>query len=643
MDSAFKILIIDDDSRMCESLSQLLSTYGYDISITHSGKEALNYASENYLDLALVDIVLPDINGLWLIEFLKTHNSEIPVIIMTGYASTDSAVKALRKGAFDYLKKPIEPEELITTVQNALEQKKLKAECKKAEKALEESEEKCRTILDANPDPFVIYDIEGKVIYFNPAFTKVFGWTLNERLGKKMDIFVPEENWPETKMMIEKLLAGESFNSIETCRFTKNGDRIPVSISGVVYLEQGGKPAGSAISVRDIREQKRLETQLQQFKKMEAIGTLAGGIAHDFNNLLMGIQGCTSLMLCENTLSNPYCRHLNSIEQYIESATDLTRQLLGFARSGKYRVKPTDLNELLKKSSGMFWRTKKEITIHTNYQKDVWTVEVDQGQIEQVLLNLFVNASHAMPDGGKLYLQTENVVLDENYSYHFKVKSGRYVKISITDTGSGMDETIQERVFEPFFTTKEMGRGTGLGLAASYGIIKNHGGIIEVFSKKGKGTTFTVHLPASEKVRKKEMTDGVIRRSLKGTETILLVDDEEMIIDVGKQMLEKLGYQVLIAKNGRDAMEIYRKNENNTDMVILDMVMPDMGGGEAYSKLKEINPNITVLLSSGYSIEGRATEILKRGCDSFIQKPFRMRELSRKIREVLEKGKNNAQ
>ncbi len=383
-------------------------------------------------------------------------------------------------------------------------------------------------------------------------------------------------------------------------------------------------------------EKKRLQAQLQQAKKMEAIGTLAGGIAHDFNNLLMGIQGHVSLMLLDINAGQPSFRRLKGIEAMAERATDLTRQLLGFARGGKYEVKPTDLNRLMQRSSELFGRTRKEIEIHTRYQEDLWTVEVARGQIDQALLNLYINALQAMPGGGDLYLETKNVVLDQSYSKPFTVKPGPYVKISVTDKGVGMDEATRKRIFEPFFTTREMGRGTGLGLASVYGIIKNHGGIINVYSEKDHGTTFNLYLPAAgadSKARGPKRDDK--DEMPKGTETILLVDDEAMIIDVGEQMLKELGYKPFVAGSGKEAIELYKKNRDTIDMVILDMIMPGMGGGEVYDRFKEINPGIKVLLSSGYAINGKAGDILERGCDGFVQKPFGLRELSQKIREVL--------
>jgi CheY-like chemotaxis protein len=370
---------------------------------------------------------------------------------------------------------------------------------------------------------------------------------------------------------------------------------------------------------------------------MEAIGTLAGGIAHDFNNLLMGIQGHASLMLLHLDPNHPHFERFKRIEDFVKSGAGLTKQLLGFARGGKYEVKLTNLNELIQNSSEMFARTKKEIQIHRKFQKDIWPVEVDLGQLEQVLLNLYVNAWQAMPGGGDLYIQTSDIVLDEKYSEPFRIKPGNYVKISVTDTGVGMDNAIQQRIFDPFFTTKDIGRGTGLGLASAYGIIKNHGGIINVYSKRGEGTTFNIYLPASENgvpIKDKKLPDEI----LKGTETVLLVDDEDGILDIGEEMLKEIGYEVWIARGGKEAIEIYSNHKGKIDVVILDMIMPDMNGGKAYDRMKEINPNVKVLLSSGYSINGKAAAILKRGCDGFIQKPFTMQKLSKKIRNILDKA-----
>jgi CheY-like chemotaxis protein len=377
-----------------------------------------------------------------------------------------------------------------------------------------------------------------------------------------------------------------------------------------------------------------MEAELIQAQKMEAIGTLAGGIAHDFNNLLMGVLGYTSLMLLESDHESASHERLKSIEHLVESGADLTKQLLGFARGGKYEVKPTDINDLVRRTSEIFGRTKKEITIHRNYQRNLYTADVDRGQIEQVLLNLFVNAWQAMPEGGDLYLETSNTTLEETYASLHSVQSGNFVKISVTDNGTGMDQATQRRIFEPFFTTKGMGLGTGLGLASAYGIIKNHGGIINVYSELGKGTTFTLYLPSSTReIFEEKMIPCDAKKS---TGTVLIVDDQDMILTVARDMLKALGYEVYTAQGGREALGIYSEKKENIDVVILDMIMPSMSGGETFDKLRAINPHVKVVLSSGYSINGQASEIMQRGCNGFIQKPFNIKELSQKIREVLD-------
>jgi nitrogen-specific signal transduction histidine kinase/CheY-like chemotaxis protein len=380
-------------------------------------------------------------------------------------------------------------------------------------------------------------------------------------------------------------------------------------------------------------EKQKLEGQLQQAQKMESIGTLAGGIAHDFNNILMGIQGNASLMFLKINSEHPNYEKIKNIETYVQNGTTLTKQLLGFARRGKYIVKATDINEIIDKSSSLFARTKKEVRVHTNLFKPIWTVEVDRGQLEQVLLNLYVNAWQAMPDGGDLYLKTENVILDRSYVKPYKVEPGRYVKITISDTGVGIDKEAQKRIFEPFFTTKEMGRGTGLGLASVYGIIKSHEGYINVYSELNQGTTFTVYLPASEKEAAEDSKINVVL--FKGTGTILLIDDEKMILEVGCELLKELGFNVLSAMSGQEAIDVFQNNRDKIDMIIMDMIMPGMSGSETFDRLREIKPDVKILLSSGYSVDGQATKILQRGCDGFIQKPFNMNQLAEKIQEIL--------
>jgi two-component system, cell cycle sensor histidine kinase and response regulator CckA len=402
-------------------------------------------------------------------------------------------------------------------------------------------------------------------------------------------------------------------------------------------IKTAGQMAGAEFELMEQETEKELfRTQVFRAQKMESLGVLAGGIAHDFNNLLMGIQGNVSLMCLDVDKDAVFLNRLKNIEEYVQRGSQLTSQLLGLARGGKYEVRPRHINQVIRRSAEMFGRTKREIAIHERYAEDILPVEVDQGQMEQVLLNLFVNAWQAMPEGGDLYLETQNVVLDREYVRPFSVEAGRYVRISVTDTGIGMDKATQERIFDPFFTTKEMGRGTGLGLASAYGIIKNHGGFMNVYSEKGHGATFSIYLPACDKAAVLEVRhEGEV---LGGSESILLVDDEEMILEIGKALLERLGYTVLTAGSGEEAVRICEENKEKIQIVLLDMIMPDMSGRDTFERLKAIIPGVKVLLSSGYSINGQAREILDCGCDGFIQKPFKIDELSQRLREILGKG-----
>ncbi len=381
------------------------------------------------------------------------------------------------------------------------------------------------------------------------------------------------------------------------------------------------------------KEKKKIEVQLLQAQKTKTIGTLVGGIAHNFNNLLMGIQGYTSLMLFETDSADPNYARLKNIEKMVKSRLYLTRQLLAYARKGQGEVKLLNLNQLVEETSKTFGRTRKEFTIRRELADNLYTIEADQGQIEQTLLNLYVNAADAMPEGGELTLKTINSSHKNIKGKHFVPKPDNYVMLSVADTGVGMDKLTIKRIFEPFFTTKS-GQGTGLGLASVYGTIKVHNGYINVDSKKGLGTTFKIYLPASEiKLRK---TVKIPEELIKGTGTVLMVDDEEVIIEVGRELLGAIGYKVLTAIDGKEAIEIYKKNMDKIDIVLLDMIMPDMGGGKVFDIIKKINPDAKVLLISGYSLDNQAAEILNRGCDGFMQKPFNLNELSGKIRKIIQ-------
>ena len=507
--------------------------------------------------------------------------------------------------------------------------------------ALEESHQKLTTnasrlatLLDTIPDAVFIHRADGHVIDVNRRCLEMFGFDRAEMLALKVEDI---SGRGYTQQMAEERVAKaarEGRMDFEWVGRRKDGSEFPLLVR-LRGIPLGEEQLVIAV-VTDMTERKKLEGALLQAEKLEALGTLAGGIAHDFNNLLMGIQSCVSLMLMELDASHPHAEKLRRIEEQVKSGAGLTRQLLGYARGGRYEVATLDLNELLKQTLDTYGRTKKEVAIHTTFDRELWCVEADQSQLEQVFVNLFVNAWQAMPAGGHLYLETRNVTLDAQAALPHQLPEGHYVQVTITDTGIGMDEATRARIFEPFFTTKEMGRGTGLGLASAYGIIKNHGGSIGAYSEKGHGSTFHVYLPASLKTSPGRTF--AVPEPLRGSETLLLVDDESMILEVCKPLLERLGYRVLEASGGHRAIELYREHAAEIDLVVLDMIMPEMGGGEVFEALQAINPRVRVLLASGYSLNDQARKILDRGCVGFIQKPFGAADLSRKLRSVLDQA-----
>jgi two-component system, cell cycle sensor histidine kinase and response regulator CckA len=514
-------------------------------------------------------------------------------------------------------------------------------ERKRAEDALRESEAKNRELVQHAPAGIYEFDLERlRFTSVNHVMCEYTGYTEAEFLDLDPYTLLTEESRGTLDAFMSNINSGNlDPEALEYTIRGKSGREIKVLVNIRLLAENGHPKRVMAVAhdITAVREaeaaKKQMEAKLQETQKLEALGTLAGGMAHDFNNLLMGIQGNASLALLDIDSDHPLHRRLKNIEAHVQRGVDLTRQLLGLARGGKYEVRPTDLNELVKTSGDMFGRTKKEIQIQYHLEDHLLPADVDRGQIEQVLLNLFINAWHAMPDGGDLAITTGNVTLTPSDVAAYAIPPGRYVRVSVADTGFGIDPGIRRKIFDPFFTTKGIGTGTGLGLASAYGIIKNHHGAIDVDSSVGQGSDFFFYLPASVKAIHKPKSEA--ERLAMGSETILLIDDEAMVLDVGKQLLEALGYRVITAGSGQAAIEIYDRQAETIDLVILDMIMPQMGGSDTFDRLRTINPDVRVLLSSGYSLDGQATSILNRGCNGFIQKPFTVTAIAKKIREVL--------
>jgi two-component system cell cycle sensor histidine kinase/response regulator CckA len=507
--------------------------------------------------------------------------------------------------------------------------------------ALRESEERYRTLVENIP--IAMYrntpGPEGEFLMANTGFLKMFGFDSEEELKA----YTVADLYAEPslrKSISDTIMAKGVLEEVEVA--LKKKDRTPLwgLVTARAVADQLGEVSYFDCTVMDItrrrqaeEEKVRLETKIRQMEKLKAINTLAGGIAHNFNNLLMGILGNTSLMLFEIGNEHPHYGGLKNIEALVHSGSNLTNQLLGYVRQGKYEVKPIDLNCLIWETANAFGRTRKDIVVRLQLEDGLSCIEADRGQIEQIFWNLCVNAAEAMPRGGELLLRTKYISHKDIAGKLYDPKPGNYVMVTVADTGDGMDKEVLHRIFEPFFTTKELGKGTGLGLASTYGIIKGHGGYIDVESEKGKGTTFRIYLPAIERCTQEGAT--TMQEPLGGNESILLIDDEEFVLEVGGRFLRALGYKTIEVNGGQAGIEIYKSNKDRIDLVILDMIMPGMSGREAYERLRAIDPHVKVILSSGYSIDGQATEILERGCKGFLQKPFGLNELSREIRKVL--------
>ena len=517
------------------------------------------------------------------------------------------------------------------------------SERKRVEEKKQEADILYETLVNALPDGVILTDLNGRVMYASKRALSLYGLSRLESLaGRSIMDFVAEESYEKAMADYRQLVERGGVMTQQYALLRSDGSSFHAEVFASLIADGAGQVKGTLYVAHDIterrrdhEERKRLEQQIIQAQKMEAIGKLAGGVAHDFNNILMGIQGNASLMLMDVSPAHPYHQRLSRIEEHVARGTRLTRQLLGFARSGKYEVKTLAVNDLIRKSAQIFVETRKEIEAEFELQLDVCPVEADAGQIEQVLLNLFINAAQAMPQGGFLHIKTENIELPERDVRLFKMQPGRYVKISVTDTGDGMDRDMLDKIFEPFFTTKAAKGGTGLGLASAYGIIRNHGGHIEAESEIGHGSTFSLYLPASAKTVESE-SEASPGELVRGNGCILMVDDESMILHSAAEVLTKLGYRVHRAASGQEAVAIYMQKKNDIDLVILDMILPGMNGSQVLKMLKDVKPDVKVILSSGYGIDGEVRKVMDMGCRGFIAKPYSFSELSRMVSKVLQ-------
>jgi PAS domain S-box-containing protein len=512
-------------------------------------------------------------------------------------------------------------------------------ERKRAEEALRESEEKYRLHFEHVSDVIYSIDPDFRILSVSPSVERILGYRPEELIGKPFqDLNLLTEEYLETAFSdAKRVLAGERISSSVYEFIAKDGTNKFGEVSSAP-LVRDGKVAAVISVARDITERKQLETQLRQVQKLESIGQLASGIAHDFNNLLTPIGGFAELLLRKASKGSKEQKHLRQIKIAAQRATALTSQLRLFTRQEEGELRPLQLNSVVEETCALLEHSiPKEITIELSLESELWAVEADSSQISQVLMNLCVNARDAMPNGGTLTLETRNMTLDEEYARTvLTAQPGRYVCLSVSDTGCGMSPEVQARLFEPFFTTKEPGKGTGLGLAVVYGIVKGHGGFINVYSEKGRRSTFRIYLPPIESaMEEREVEEWKLPT---GTETILLVDDEEAVRALGQSVLERCGYTVLTAENGIRALEVYQAHQEEIALMVLDVGMPQMGGQECLRRLQELDPQVKVLISTGYTAKGLAQELVAEGALGVVEKPFPPQDFAAVVRRVLDRG-----
>ena len=522
-------------------------------------------------------------------------------------------------------------------------------ERKKAEKSLKESEENYRILFDNAPDLIVSFNSDGNFLDLNKKFEEESGYSREEMIGKSIFTsgILAESSVNTSIPHFEEILGGKKWVMFEVEGVTKDGSKIPYELRAVPIKKDGKIVAVQAI-LRNITERKqadqekeKMKARLIQAQKMEAIGTLAGGVAHDFNNILTTIIGNAEFMLMDIDTDNPLTENIEEIKIAGERAAALTRQLLAFSRKQIVQPEILDLNKLLTGIEKMLVRLiGEDIEILMIQESALWKVEIDPGQMEQVIMNLAVNAKDAMPLGGKLTIETVNMDLDENYFDEHGIvekQPGSYVLLTVSDTGIGMDKGVQEYIFDPFYTTKEKDKGTGLGLSTSYGIVKQNNGFIWVYSEPGQGSTFKIYLPRVKRDIKTEEKEHPPVENLSGSETVLIVEDDNSLRKLVQKSLQPHGYRILVAENGEDALRISKEHEGTIDLIITDVVMPMMGGKETAERLQAIHPQVKVIYMSGYTDDAIVHHgVLAPGLN-FLEKPFSPKGLAHKVREVLDK------
>ncbi len=640
MAEPFRLLVVDDAPEHAQMVVEFLRSgeacAGAEVHVATTYDEALEAFEVRSYDVAFFDYWLGARDGLSLLRQIRQRGVQTPVVVLTSRGAEDVAVEAMRAGAADYLSKAnLTVEALERTIRHALALHAEELQRWHAEAALRASEERFRALVENSSDALLLLDAEGRVTYLTPSSERHLGWKPAQMIGRSIFDFLHPDDRELVGVRMAETLGSPGKPIVEEVRF-HHADGTWRIMEGVgVNRLADPAVAGIVVNTRDITERRRLEEQLRQAQKMEAVGQLAGGVAHDFNNLLTAILGYCHLMLDDIPEGDPLRADLLEIQSAGDRAASLTRQLLAFSRREMLQPEVVDINALVTQLEKLLPRLiSEDVDLVTALAPDLKPVTVDPASVEQILLNLAVNARDAMPRGGRLTIETANVELDDTYAVtHVAMKPGPYVMLAVGDTGEGMDAATRARVFEPFFTTKEQGKGSGLGLATVYGMVKQSGGYIWVYSEPGHGSVFKVYLPPTRLSSAQPVAhDG---DAAHGYETVLLVEDEDAVRALAREVLRRHGYVVLEARHGVDAVRAAERHPDEIHLMVSDVVMPHMSGRELAERLSTVRPKMKMLFMSGYTDHEMAHRDLAPGA-AFLQKPFTPDVFVRKVRTVLD-------
>ncbi len=634
MGVSLQILLVEDSEDDAALLVRELERGGFDLTLERvETREAMAEALERPWDLLISDYSLPTFGAPGVLSLLRERALDLPVIIVSGTVGEDTAVASLQAGASDFIVKS-RLARLIPAIERELREKESRAAKRRAESRARESEERYRLLFESCPLPMWVYD--DKTLGFlavNEAAERHYGYSREEFSRLTVADIRAEDDRGELEERVARV-SGRDDGHLSAHR-TKSGSKITVEIKSCEFDYEGR--TARLVLANDVTDRVQLEEQFRQAQKMEAVGRLAGGVAHDFNNVLSVILSYTELIGADLEAGEPLRAEIEEVRTAAVRATDLTRQLLAFSRQQVLEAKVLDLGRTIAGTENMLRRllgADVELTVLS--ASGLWNIKADPGQIEQILMNLAVNARDAMPDGGKLTIETANVELDDEYARsHHDVRPGAYVMLAVSDTGVGIDKETQARIFEPFFTTKEQGKGTGLGLATVFGIVKQSGGHIWVYTEPGKGATFKVYFPRVSGKAEIHASERPPPESVRGTETILLVEDDDQVRAVALGILRRNGYVVLEAPNAGEALLICEEHGSKIHLLLTDVVLPRMSGRQLAERLASLRPEMKVLFMSGYTDDAVLQHGVLDSGVAYLQKPLTPTSLTRKVREVL--------